>query len=278
MTTNPPAPTSAVDTVVLIHGLWMTPLSWEHWNERFTNYGFTVIAPAWPGISGTPEELRADPKKVPDIGISEILDHYEGIIRGLDKPPIIMGHSFGGLFTQVLLDRGLGAAGVGVDAAQTKGVLKLPFSTIKASFGVLGNPLNHNKSVPFSAKQFHYAFCNTLTADESQVVYDRYAIPAVGRVLFEGGLANFNPKAATKVDYGNNDRAPLLFLAGGMDHVVPASVNKINAKKYEKSSAITELKEYPDRTHNTVGQLGWEDVADYALGWAVEHAKTLAAS
>lgn len=256
--------------IILIHGLWMTPLSWEGWKARYERAGHTVTTPSWPGVEGGVEALRRDPSPLANLNARTIIDHYDKIIRNLDTQPIIMGHSFGGAFTQVLLDRGLGAAGVVIDSAPTKGVLSLPISTLRASAHVLANPFNLRKAVPFSAKHFKYAFGNTLTRAESDVAYQRYAIPCPAHVLFEGALANVLPKSAFTVDYRKSDRAPLLFIAGGHDHVVPASANRLNAGKYRKSNAVTELKEFPDRSHFTVGEQGWEQVADCALAWALE--------
>ena len=258
--------------IVLIHGLWMTPLSWEHWSARFGERGHQVLAPAWPGFDADVPALNADPSQVAGLGIARILDHYEAVIRALDEPPIIMGHSFGGLFTTILLDRGLGAAGVSVDGAPGKGILGLPISTLRSSFPVLGNPLNRGKATALTHDQFHYAFTNTISEADSKVAYERYAVPAANQVLFEGAAANFSPHTAAKVDYANSSRAPLLLLAGGQDHVVPAKTTHAIAKKYEKSNAVTELKDYPSRSHFTVGEPGWEQVADHALDWAVQHA------
>jgi pimeloyl-ACP methyl ester carboxylesterase len=267
-TDRPPA----TDTVVLIHGLWMTPLSWEHWIDRFRGRGFRVLAPAWPGMDIDIEQLRADPSPIAHLGIEEIVDHYDAIIRGMAEPPIIMGHSFGGAVTEVLLDRGLGIAGVAIDAAPVKGVARLPFAQLKSSFPVLKNPANNHRAVPLTPSEFHYAFTNTLSDEDSQRVYERYAVPGPGRVLFQAAFANFNPHAPTRVDFDNGDRAPLLLIGGGSDHTVPASVDRSTAKHYRNSPAVTEYKEFPGRSHFTLGQDGWEDVADYALDWAVEHA------
>src|SRR6059058_43111 len=212
------------DTIVLIHGLWLTPLSWEHWVDRYTKRGYKVVAPTWPGMEGGIEDLRRNPDKVAGLGVTEIVDHYDAIVRKLDRPPIIMGHSFGGAFTQLLLDRGLGAAGVAIDSAAVKGILTLPLSTLRSGFPVLRSPANSHKAVALTAEEFRYAFANTMSAEESLAVYELYAVPGPGRVLFQGALANFNPHAATRVDWRNDERAPLLLIAGGDDHVAPASL------------------------------------------------------
>ncbi len=264
---------SKPDTIVLINGLWMTALSWEHWAERYQQKGFKVVARSWPGMEGDIEELRRNPaKEIGNLGVTEIADHYEAVVREQSSPPIIMGHSFGGLFTQILVDRGLGAAGVAIDSAPAKGVLGLPFSTLKVSLPFTINPFNLNKVGALSEGQFHYAFGNLLSEEESKKAYERYAVPGPDHVLFQASVANFNPRSATAVNFHNDDRPPLLMIAGGKDHIVPASTTKANFNLYKKSKALTDYKEFPERSHFTLGQPGWEEVADYALNWAVEHA------
>jgi len=259
------------DTVVLIHGLFMTALSWEHGVSRYTDRGYRVIASSWPGMDDI-EALRRDPTVVENLGIAEIVDHYEALIRELDAPPIIIGHSFGGAFTEILLDRGLGAAGVAIDAAAVRGILKLPLSQLRAGFPVLKNPTNYHKAVELTPEQFRYAFTNTLSEADSNAAYERYAAPGPGRVLFQGALANFNPHSPDAVDF-KRDRAPLLLIAGGADHLVPAVIDKSTADHYAKSGAFTEYKLFPDRSHWTIAEPGWEEVADYALGWAAAHTR-----
>jgi alpha-beta hydrolase superfamily lysophospholipase len=258
----------APDTIVLIHGLWMTPLCWEHWIDRYESHGHTALAPTWPRMDVPIDELRRDPSALGGLGITEIVDHYEKIIRALERPPILMGHSFGGLFLQLLLDRGLGAAGVAIHPGPVKGVYRLPLSALRAGFPVLGNPSNRNRAVPLTPKEFHYAFTNSLGEAESRRVYDRYHVPGPGRVLFQAAFANVNPRAASRVDLHKDDRAPLLLVAGDNDHTVPAAMVRENAKRQSKSAATTEYREYPGRTHYTLGQDGWEEVADDALAWA----------
>jgi pimeloyl-ACP methyl ester carboxylesterase len=266
--------TSGKPTIVLIHGLWLTPRSWEEWIERYQKAGYNVIAPSWPGLEGEVEAIRKDPSPLKRLKLKTVVDHYERIIRKLDAPPIIMGHSFGGLITQMLIDRGLGSAGVAVDSAQTAWVAVLPFSTIRAGFPILGNPFSYGRATPLSPGQFNYAFTNELSPTESKKVYDRYSIPAANSILWDAALALLNPNGASKVNYANSNRAPLLFIAGGNDHIVPPAINKSNVRKYvKKSSAVTDYREFPNRTHHTVGQKGWEEVADFAIQWANMHAR-----
>jgi pimeloyl-ACP methyl ester carboxylesterase len=269
--------TTAPDTIVLIHGLWMTPLSWEHWIERFSARGYRVLAPAWPGMDVDIEQLRSDASAIENLGIAEILNQHEAIVRELETAPIIMGHSFGGAFTEILLDRGLGAAGVAIDAAPVRGITKLPFSALKSGFPVLKSPANKHRAVALTFPEFHYAFTNTMSEPDSKAAFERYAVPGPGRVLFEGAFANFNPRTPLQVDFKNDARAPLLLIAGGSDHIVPAAVDEAMSKRFRRSRAVTDYKEFPGRSHFTVGQEGWEEVADYALDWAREHAAAPAA-
>lgn len=264
--------TAAPNTIVLIHGLWMTSLSWENWIERYRNRGYNVIAPSWPGMDVDIAELRRDPSPIARLDAGEIVDHYDRIIRQLASPPIIMGHSFGGAFVQLLLGRGLGAAGVAIATAPVKGVLGLAFSTIRSAWSILRNPANVNRAVSLTARQFHYAFTNTLSEEASAKVYERYNVPGAGRVLFQGALSNVGSRTVFRVDFSKAGRAPLLFIAGGSDHVVPAWINKSNAAHYRKSKGITGYKEFPGRSHYTLGQDGWEEVADYALNWTARNA------
>ncbi|MEV6202507.1 alpha/beta hydrolase [Streptomyces sp. NPDC051771] len=264
---------AATDTVVLIHGLWMTPLSWENWVTRYEQRGLKVITPGYPGIQpGTAgvQALRDDPSPLAGLGVTEVFDHLKHVIGGLDTKPIIMGHSFGGAFVQLLLDAGYGSAGVSIDGAAVKGIKTLPFSEIKATFPVLKNPANKSRAVPITEKEFHYAFTNNLTDEESKAVYDRYSVPVSGRILFQGGFANFTPSAATTYDFANDDRAPLLFISGGNDNILPPAVQRENYEKNAKrSKAITAHKLFDGRSHYTCGEPGWEAVADLALDWAL---------
>lgn len=265
--------TTSTSTIVLIHGLWMTPLAWEHWVTRYEARGFTVLTPGYPGI-GQGEaglaELRANPDVVAGLGVREIMDHLTEQIEKLDTAPIIMGHSFGGTFAQLLVGNGLGAAGVSIDGAAVKGINVLPPSEIRSVLPVLGNPANLNKASTFTPKQFHYAFTNTLDDDAAAAAYERYSAPTPAKVLFQGGLAAVTPHAATTFDFSNDDRAPLLFISGGSDHILPPVVQEHSYRKSAKhSTAIVAHKVLPGRDHYTCGEPGWEAVADFALDWAL---------
>jgi pimeloyl-ACP methyl ester carboxylesterase len=271
-------PSNAKRPIVLIHGLWLTPLSWEKWIARYRARGHEVMAPSWPHMDGDVAALRRDPAPYAELTVREIVDHYDQIVSGMHEPPILMGHSFGGLFVQMLLDRGLGAAGVAIDSAPMRGVLSLPWSTLRSSWPVLRRPANRHRAVALTPDEFHYAFTNTLDADASKKVYERYAVPGPGGVLFEGALANINPRTTVRVDFHNDARSPLLLIAGGADHTVPRSLSRENARRYKKSKAVTDYKEFAGRSHYTLGQDGWEEVADYAIDWATQHEQAHAAA
>lgn len=272
------APDSGPDTVVLVHGLWMTPRSWEHWVPYYEARGMHVLTPTYPGFEGDVEALRADPTPIAEASVPDTVDALADVITALPRPPIIIGHSFGGTLTQLLLARGLGAAGVAVDSAPTEGVRVTPLSQVRSVLPHLKNPAKRHRAVGFTPAQFHYAFANTLSEEESRTVYDRYHIAAPGRWVWDGLLANLIPgHQELWVDY-DADRAPLLFVAGGEDHIMPPSVNRSNAEHYARSRAVTEYRELPGRSHWTCGEPGWEQVADLALDWARDHAVDAARS
>jgi pimeloyl-ACP methyl ester carboxylesterase len=261
------------DTIVLIHGFWVTPRSWEHWIERYERAGYRVIAPAYPGFEVEVEALNEDTSPIAALTVPAVVEHLEAVVGELESPPILIGHSAGGTFVQLLLDHGFGAAGVAINSAPTEGVRVTPPSQIKSLYPALRNPANRHRAVGFTPKQWHYVFANTFSEDESQALYERYHVPASGAILWGIVLANLEPgHQATWVDYKNDSRAPLLFISGGKDHLMPPSVQRSNAKHY-KSDTITEVKEYEGRPHLLPAQEGWEEVADYALEWALANAK-----
>jgi pimeloyl-ACP methyl ester carboxylesterase len=258
--------------VVLIHGLWLSPSSWDGWKERFETQGHEVLAPPWPGMDRSVEEIRRDPSPLNGLGVREIADHYAAIIGAMERAPVIIGHSFGGLVTELLLDRGLGLAGVALSPGPFKGILRVPVSQIRASAPALLNPANRKRTVKLTPEQFRYAFTNTMSAEESREIYDRYHIPGPGRPLFQAAFANFNPHAATKVDVHNDSRPPLLIVGNGADHTVPASVSREAATRLGRSRSKVDYQELPGRPHLTAGAPGWEAVADMALEWSLANA------
>ncbi len=255
-----------VTTIVLIPGLWMTALCWEHWIKHYSEKGYFVVAPNWPGMEGEIETLRRDPSSFASLGLTDVVDHYEQIIRKLESPPIIIGYGFGGLVTQILLDRGWSAAGVGIASAPVNGITRLPLSVLKLAFSVLGKSLS-NKIASLTAEQFHRAFTNSLTETESLEIFKRYTVPAPIRVLLQTAFANFAPHTAATVNFRNDTRAPLLLVAGGQDRLVSSSLVKANFELYRESKAETDYKEFPDQTHFSL--LRETKVADYVLGWAL---------
>ena len=260
------------DTIVLIHGFWVTPRSWEEWIEHYQRRGYRVLAPAYPGLEVEVEALNADPSPLEALTVPAIVAHLETVVGRLETPPILMGHSAGGVFTQILLDHGYGAAGVAINSAPTEGVKRVPLSQAKATFPVLKNPANRHRAVGFTHEQWHYAFTNGFSEEESRALYERYHIPASGSVFWGSALANIHPgKDDSWVDYKNDDRAPLLFISGSTDHLMPPSIQQSNAKHY-KSNTITEIKEF-EGPHLLPSWPGWEKVADYALEWAERHAQ-----
>jgi len=261
------------DTIVLVHGFWLTPRSWEHWIPHYEAKGYRVLAPAYPGFEVEVEALNADPTPIEEVTVPAIIEHLASVIRPIDPPPILIGHSAGGVFVQILMDHGYGAVGVAINSAPTEGVAVYPLSQAKASFPVLKNPANRHKAVALNHDQWHYTFTNTFSDEESRALYERYAIPASGRIFWDSALATIQPgRQDTWVDYHNDNRAPLLFISGGEDHLMPPSVQRSNAKHY-KSRTVTEVKEYPGRPHLMPAQPGWEEIADYALEWALQHVR-----
>jgi pimeloyl-ACP methyl ester carboxylesterase len=259
------------DTIVLIHGFWVTPRSWEDWISRYEARGYRVLAPAYPGFEVEVEALNEDPSPIEALTVPQIVEHLESVVGELDSPPILMGHSAGGAFTQILLDHGFGAAGVAINSAPTEGVRVAPLSQLRSTAPVLKSPSNRHKAVGFTHEQWHYAFTNTFSEDESRALYERYHIPASRDILWGSIVANVKPgHQDTWVNYRNDDRAPLLFISGSDDHLMPPSIQRSNAKHY-KSRTITEIQEF-EGPHLLPACPGWEEVADYALSWAVEHA------
>jgi len=260
--------------VVFIHGLWLHASSWQPWVDLFREAGYDPIAPEWPGGPATVTEARANPAAVAGFGIKDVADHFAGIVAGLPEKPVVIGHSFGGLLVQNLVGRGITAAGGAIDPAPIKGVLALPVSALRVASIALRNPANRSKAVSLTAEQFRYGFGNALSIEESNELFEKWAIPSPGKPLFEAALANFAPNSPAKIATDNGTRGPLLITAGGHDHTVPAAISRATHKLYAKSPAVTDLQEFPDRGHSLTIDHGWEGVAQASLDWLKAHSIT----
>jgi non-heme chloroperoxidase len=253
--------------VIFVHGLWLHASSWEPWAAFFQEAGYEPHTPGWPGDSDTVEETRRHPERVAGKGIDDVVAHYAQIIRGLDTPPVVIGHSFGGLMAQRLLDQNLASAAVAIDPAPIKGVLALPPSALKVASVALRKPANRNLAVSLTREEFRYGFGNALPAQESDELYDRWAIPSPGKPLFEDAFAAFMPHSPAKVNTRNKSRGPLLITAGGKDHTVPHAISTSTRRLYHKSPCVTDLREFPDRGHSLTIDRGWNEVAQEVLDW-----------
>ena len=256
--------------VVFIHGLWLHATSWGPWQDLFAQAGYESFAPGWPGDPDTVEAARANPEAIADHGIEDVTNHYAAFIDQLPARPILIGHSFGGMIAEKLLGLDYAAAAIGIDAAQIKGVLPLPLSALHSTLPVFKNPANLHRAVSLTAKEFHYAFGNALSEQESDDLYQRWAIPAPAKPLFEAAAANFTLHSPAAVNTGNENRGPLLLTMGKQDHTVPEVITKSTLKQYRHSLAITDLEEF-DRGHSLIIDSGWREVADTCLAWLSKH-------
>ncbi|MEA2155934.1 MAG: hypothetical protein QOE11_2074 [Solirubrobacteraceae bacterium] len=253
--------------VVFVHGLWLLPSSWDRWAGLFEDAGYTALTPGWPDDPATVEEANAHPKTFAHKTVGQVADHFEEIIRGLDRRPIVVGHSFGGLLAQILAGRGLASATVAIDPAPFRGVLPLPISALKSAFPVLGNPANRSRAVPLTYEQFRFGFANAVSEDEARELYETFAVPAAGAPLFQAATANLNPWTEAKVNSKNPERGPLLIISGEKDNTVPWAIANASYKKQKRNPAITEITEIPGRGHALTIDSGWREVAQTALAF-----------
>jgi pimeloyl-ACP methyl ester carboxylesterase len=258
--------------VVFVHGLWLLPSSWDRWAAHFEEAGYTALTPAWPDDPETVEEANEHPEVFARKSVGQVADHVAEVIGGLERKPAIVGHSFGGLLTQILAGRGLSAASVAIDPAPFRGVLPLPFSSLKASQPVLGNPANRNRAVPLSYEQFRYAFANAVDEDEAKALYDEFAVPAPGKPLFQAASANLNPFTEVKVDSRTPERGPLLIVSGEKDNTVPWAIANAEFKRQQRNEGVTEIVEIAGRGHSLTIDGGWQEVADAALAFVKRYA------
>jgi non-heme chloroperoxidase len=253
--------------VVFVHGLWLLPSSWDRWAEVFESAGYSAVLPGWPDDPDTVAEAKAHPEVFARKSIGEIADHFEAVVRKLDKKPAVIGHSFGGLLTQILAGRGLSAASVAIDPAPFRGVLPLPISALRSGSPVLRNPLNRHRAVPLTHDQFRYAFANAVSEDEAKALFEQFAVPGPGEPLFQAAAANLNPWTQAKVDSKNPDRGPLLIISGELDHTVPWAIANASYKREKRNSGVTEIVEIKGRGHSLTIDNGWREVADTALAF-----------
>ena len=258
---------TAATPVVFIHGLWLLPSSWEPWAKLFEGAGYVAVLPGWPDDPQTVEEAKADPDVFARKSVGQVADYVDGIIHQLERKPAVIGHSFGGLMTEILAGRGLAAASVAISPAPFRGVLPLPISALRAGSPVLKNPANYNRAVPLTFDQFRYAFANAVSEDEAKQLYDSCSVPAPGKPLFQAATANLNPWTEVKVDHENPDRGPMLIIAGKDDHTVPPAIAKASFGKEKKNEGVTEYVEIEGRGHALTIDSGWREVGDTALAF-----------
>ncbi len=259
--------------VVFVHGLWLLPSSWDRWAAVFEEAGYTALTPGWPDDPDTVEEANAHPEVFAHKSVGQVANHYADVIGQLKKKPAVIGHSIGGLLVQMVAGRGLSAATVAIDPGPFRGVLPLPYSALKSSAPVLGNPANRNRGVPLTFDQFRYGFANAVSEDEAKELYKTFAVPASGVPLFQAAAANLNPWTEVKVDTLNPDRGPLLIISGEKDNQVPWAIANGDYKRQKRNQSVTEIVEMPNRGHALVIDSGWHEVADTALAFIQRYAK-----
>jgi pimeloyl-ACP methyl ester carboxylesterase len=256
---------SARTPVVFIHGLWLLPSSWDNWARLFEDAGYAAVTPSWPDDPETIEEARANPDVFAKKTLAQVADHTAELIGKLDKKPVVMGHSTGGLLAQIIAGRGLSAATVAIDPGPFRGVLPLPISALRSAGPVLANPLNRGRAVTLTLDQFKYGWANALSDDEAKQLYDTYHVAAPGVALMQMANANLNPWTEARVDTKNPDRGPLLIIDGEKDHTVPWAIANASFKRQRRNPGVTEIEKIPNRGHSLTIDSGWREVAQAAL-------------
>jgi non-heme chloroperoxidase len=265
---------SGLAPVVFVHGLWLLATSWDRWRTVFEDASFTTLAPDWPDDPATVEEANGQPEVFARKSVGQIANHFEAVIGKLDRKPAVIGHSFGGLLTQILAGRGASAVSVAIDPAPFRGVLPLPISALRSASPVLRNPANRRRAVPLTYEQFRYAFANALGEDEATSLYNDFAVPGSGEPIFQAAAANLNPWTEAKVDNKNPERGPLLIISGELDHTVPWAVANASYKREKRNPGVTEIVEIKGRGHSLTIDNGWREIADTALAFVQRFLKT----
>jgi len=258
--------------VVFVHGLWLLAGSWDRWRARFEERGFATVAVDWPDDPATVAEAREHPEVFAGKGVGQVADHVAEVIDRLERTPVLVGHSFGGLLAQIVAGRGLAVASVAIDPAPSRGVLPLPVSALRASLPVLGNPRNRKRAVTLTFDEFRFGFASAVSEDEARRLYDEFHVAAPGRPLFQAATANLDPTTEAKADTRNPDRGPMLFVSGGADNIVPWRLSNAAYKRQRKNPNPTEIVEIDGRGHSLVFDSGWADVADVVLDFLDRHA------
>jgi non-heme chloroperoxidase len=252
--------------VVFIHGLWLLPSSWANWTEFFEQAGYAPLTPDWPDDPATVEEARANPDVLAKKTLEQTARHTTEVINALDKKPVLIGHSTGGLLAEMLAGRGLAAATVAIDPGVFRGVLPLPGSVLKGVGPFLLNPRTRGRAITLTFDQFKYGWTNGLNDEkEAKELYDTYHVAASGISLVQMGNANLNPWTEAKVDTKNPNRGPLLIIDGEKDHTVPWAIANAAYKRQKRNRSVTEIVKVPNRGHSLTIDHGWREVAQTAL-------------
>jgi pimeloyl-ACP methyl ester carboxylesterase len=253
--------------VVFIHGLWLLPSSWANWVDFFKQAGYAPLTPDWPDDPETVEEARANPDVFAKKTLGQVADHTTEVINALEKKPVVMGHSTGGLLAQILAGRGLSAVTVAIDPGVFRGVLPLPYSVLKGVGPLLVNPRTRGRAITLTLDQFKYGWANALDEKETRELYDTFHVACSGIALVQMGNANLNPRTEAKVNTTTPDRGPLLIIDGEKDHTVPWAIANAAYKRQKRNPAVTEIVKMPNRGHSLTIDHGWREVAETALAF-----------
>lgn len=253
--------------VVFIHGLWLLASCWERWAALFEDAGYAPLAPAWPDDPATVAVANAHPEILANKRVGQVADHFAALIGRLERKPVVVGHSFGGLLTEIVAGRGLARTAVAISPAPFRGVLPLPISALRSAFPVLRNPANARRAVALTYPQFRYAFANAVGEEEARELYRTYAVPAPGAPIFQAAMANLNPWTEVEVDTRSAGRGPMLIISGEKDHTVPWAIANASYRKQRRNLAATEIVRIPGRGHALTIDSGWREVAETALAF-----------